>query len=817
VVSSHRLALLSLLGAACMPAADTPPPSYIIQTVAGSDDSGDGGQALSAALSQPEGIAVDGSGNVYVADAAVHRIRKIAADGSIQTIAGTGVAGFAGDGGPASAALLNQPYGLAMDAAGNLYIADLGNARVRKVAIDGTIQTVAGGGTLPAISTGQGGPATSAQLAQPRNVTIDGAGSLYISDFAANQVYQVTSAGILSLVAGTGTAGFSGVGTSALLAQVNAPAGLTTDSTGALYFADSGNNRVRKVYNGVIITVFNTPGPTGVAFSSTGMLYVAASGYFGTVSQQISGIASARDVTLDPAGDSYFTSGVFVMKIPIGGTATTIAGSGASPYFGGDGGPATSAQLYSPSGIAVDSTGNWYIADTSNNRIRKVTTAGVISTVAGTGDPAQLSAPRAIALDGSNNLYIADTGNNAVRKLTAAGTITSIASQLNNPVSLAIDSQGSVYIADSGNNRIVQVTAAGTASTFAKINGPLAVAVDASGNVLVADASQIWKVASDGTPSSLIAGLTSPSGMAFASDGTLLIADTGANVIRQLSPSGVLTAIAGTGTAGFSGDGRLALAAQLNAPAGVAMGANGTILIADSGNNRIRTLTPSAVASDTAAVTVVNAASLGTGAIAPGEIITVFGSGFDKTNTQLLFDGAQATLFYTSATQINALTPASLTTNSNTTVSIVVDAATIAGSLVPVVAAAPGIFTIAGGTGQAAANNQDGSVNSASNPAVRGTAVSLFATGQGSGAGNVTLMIAGYNAPLLFAGPAPGFPGLMQINAQIPSGFLPPGIQSVVLSVGGAASQPGVTLAISEAPLTDVRGSVDSGVTEPRP
>jgi trimeric autotransporter adhesin len=817
VVSSHRLALLSLLGAACMPAADTPPPSYIIQTVAGSDDSGDGGQALSAALSQPEGIAVDGSGNVYVADAAVHRIRKIAADGSIQTIAGTGVAGFAGDGGPASAALLNQPYGLAMDAAGNLYIADLGNARVRKVAIDGTIQTVAGGGTLPAISTGQGGPATSAQLAQPRNVTIDGAGSLYISDFAANQVYQVTSAGILSLVAGTGTAGFSGVGTSALLAQVNAPAGLTTDSTGALYFADSGNNRVRKVYNGVIITVFNTPGPTGVAFSSTGMLYVAASGYFGTVSQQISDIASARDVTLDPAGDSYFTSGVFVMKIPIGGTATTIAGSGASPYFGGDGGPATSAQLYSPSGIAVDSTGNWYIADTSNNRIRKVTTAGVISTVAGTGDPAQLSAPRAIALDGSNNLYIADTGNNAVRKLTAAGTITSIASQLNNPVSLAIDSQGSVYIADSGNNRIVQVTAAGTASTFAKINGPLAVAVDASGNVLVADASQIWKVASDGTPSSLIAGLTSPSGMAFASDGTLLIADTGANVIRQLSPSGVLTAIAGTGTAGFSGDGRLALAAQLNAPAGVAMGANGTILIADSGNNRIRTLTPSAVASDTAAVTVVNAASLGTGAIAPGEIITVFGSGFDKTNTQLLFDGAQATLFYTSATQINALTPASLTTNSNTTVSIVVDAATIAGSLVPVVAAAPGIFTIAGGTGQAAANNQDGSVNSTSNPAVRGTAVSLFATGQGSGAGNVTLMIAGYNAPLLFAGPAPGFPGLMQINAQIPSGFLPPGIQSVVLSVGGAASQPGVTLAISEAPLTDVRGSVDSGVTEPRP
>ena len=431
------------------------------------------------------------------------------------------------------------------------------------------------------------------------------------------------------------------------------------DPTGALYFADSTNNLVRKVYNGVIINVFNTPGPTGVALDSTGMLYIAAASYFGTVVQPIAGVASARDVTLDAAGDIYFTAGTFVMEIPVGGVVTTIAGSGASPYFGGDGGSATSALLYSPSGIVVDSTGNWYIADTSNNRIRMVTPAGVISTIAGTGDPAQLSAPRAIAIDSANNLYIADTGNNAVRKLAPGGTLTALDTQLNNPVSVAVDSQGSVYIADSGNNRIVQVTAAGTASTFAKINAPLAVAVavDASGNLLVADASQIWKVASDGTPSSLITGLTSPGGMAFAPDGTLVIADTGANVIRQLSTSGVLAAIAGTGTAGFAGDGSPALAAQLNAPAGIAIGANGTILIADSLNNRIRSLTPSAVASETATVAVVNAASLAAGAIAPGEIITVFGAGFGTTNTQLLFDGAPATLFYSSATQINALAP----------------------------------------------------------------------------------------------------------------------------------------------------------------
>jgi uncharacterized protein (TIGR03437 family) len=797
VVSFDRLAVLFLLGAAPIPAADTTPASYVIQTVAGSDDSGDGGSALSVALSQPEGIALDSAGNVYFADAAVHRVRKITANGLIQTVAGTGVAGFSGDGGPASAALLNQPYGLAFDTSGNLYIADLGNARVRKIGTDGTIQTVAGGGALPATGTGQGGPANITQLAQPRDVAVDADGSLYISDFGANQVYRVTTDGTLSLMAGTGVAGFSGVATSALLAQLNAPAGLAVDPTGDLYIADSGNNCVRKVYNGVIITVFNTPAPTGVSLDSTGMLYVAAASYFGTLIQPIPGVASARDVTIDPAGDIFLTSGVFVSEIPSGGILTTLAGSGTAPYFGGDGGPATAAQLYSPSGIAVDSNGNWYIADTSNNRIRMVTPAGVISTFAGTGAAAQLNAPSGIAIDASNNLYIADTGNNDVLEITPAGAITTIASQLNNPVSVAVDMQESVYIADSGNNRIVRVAADGTASTFAKIMGPLAVAVDPAGNVYVADASQIWSVASDGTAGSLVKGLTSPSGMAFELDGTLMIADTGANVIRRLSPSAVLTAIAGTGTFGFSGDGGPALSAQLSAPSGIAIGANGTLLVADSGNNRIRSLTPAAAAAETATVAVVNAASLAAGPIAPGEIITVFGTGFDPANTQLLLDGGPATLFYTSATQINALAPGNLKPGSSTAISILVDGATVATSSVPVATAAPGIFTI-GATGQAAALNQDGSLNSVMNPADRGSVVSIYATGQGSGAANVTLTIAGYNAPLYYAGPAPGFPGLMQINAQIPCGFLPPGNQAVTLSIDGVSSQTGVTLAIDK-------------------
>jgi uncharacterized protein (TIGR03437 family) len=313
---------------------------------------------------------------------------------------------------------------------------------------------------------------------------------------------------------------------------------------------------------------------------------------------------------------------------------------------------------------------------------------------------------------------------------------------------------------------------------------------------MVADATQIWKVASDGSLSSIVMGLNSPAGMAFASDGTLVIADSGANVIRLLSTSGVLTAIAGTGMAGFSGDGSPALAAELNAPAGVAIGASGTLLVADSGNNRIRALTASDVAPETAQVSWVNAASLAPGPIAPGEIVTIFGGGFDATKTELLFDGQPATLFYTSATQINALVPANLAANSSTQMSVVVNGVSVASSSVPVVPAAPGVFTTAGGIGQAAAVNQDGSLNSAANPAARGSVVSLYATGGGSGASGAVVTIDGYNAPLLYAGPAPGFPGLMQMNAQIPCGFLPPGIQLVVMSVGGAFSQPGVTLAI---------------------
>ena len=800
--------VFSCLGFALLLTAADPPASYIVQTVAGNDFAGVGASALTAIFSQAEGIAVDNAGVVYVADADANTVRKITMDGKLQTVAGTGVAGFAGEGGPANQALLSHPYGVAVDAQGNVYIADLGNARVRKISTDGAIRTVAGGGTIAPGGSGDGGPAISAQLLQPRNVAVDLDGTLYISDFGANRVYRVTPDGILTTIAGAGIAGFSGDGGSAQLARLKSPAGLAHDSSGALYIADSGNNRIRKVYQSVITTVYNVTGPTGVAVSPTGALYVAASGYLGTQFKAIGGIPSARDAAFDRAGNIYATTGQYIRKVTSDGRVSTIAGSGAAPYFGGDNGPATAARLHAPSGIAVDDGGNWYIADTANNRIRKIAPTGIITTIAGTGDAgskgdngpaiaAQLNGPRSVAVDSQHNLYIADTGNNSIRKITPGGVILTVAGlQLNDPEYVALDSAGFLYVADASNNRVLKMTASGVVSTLTQVPQPSAIATDRIGDVYVTAAKSVSKITPAGVLTTVLDGLNSPRGLTITDAGDLIVADTGVNVVRRLSASGVLSTIAGTGVAGFSGDGQAASTAQLNAPDDLVADLTGTIWVADSGSNRIRTLTPSVISDAVAGATMVNAATMTTGPIAPGEIITVFGAGFDPNQTQLLFDGKPATIFYAGPGQINALAPADLAPNSITDIGIMVNGAQVAGVSSQVVNAAPGIFTTGNGTGQAAAVNEDGTINSESNPAARGSIVSLYATGQGQAVSTVNLKVGAYTAELLYAGPAPGFPGLMQINARVPGGFLPPGVQPVVLSTGSVASQDGVTIAV---------------------
>jgi sugar lactone lactonase YvrE len=219
-----------------------------METVAGTLSTGDGGPATGALVGNIQGVAADQSGNLYISDTDHNRVRKIDASGVITLFAGTGTAGFGGDGGPAAKALLNLPYGLAADSAGNIYVADLGNNRVRRIAADGTILTIAGSGKSG--SMGDGGTATEAQLHSPRNITLDTAGNLYISEFEGHRVRQVTPTGQISTVAGTGTAGLSGDGGPATAAQLGYPAGLALDNHGTLFVADSQNQRIRRFVPG---------------------------------------------------------------------------------------------------------------------------------------------------------------------------------------------------------------------------------------------------------------------------------------------------------------------------------------------------------------------------------------------------------------------------------------------------------------------------------------------------------------------------------------------------------------------------------------
>ena len=271
---------LLVLSASCLLASgQTVPTGYSISTVAGSNFAGDGGPAAQGLLSQPEGIAVDSNGNIYFADADDHRIRKISSDGTIYTIAGNGAPGFAGDGGPASAAQFNSPYGLCLDRLGNLFVADLGNARIRRISTDGKITTVAGGGPNLRVD---GGAATDSKLSAPRNVAVDATGNLYISDFGAGRVYRVSPSGSIVAVAGGGPNESTGDGP-ALQVSLRYPAGIAIDPSGILYVADTGNLLVRRIFQGQATTaaagLFKGVIPTGLTFDRFGNLLIAEGGF----------------------------------------------------------------------------------------------------------------------------------------------------------------------------------------------------------------------------------------------------------------------------------------------------------------------------------------------------------------------------------------------------------------------------------------------------------------------------------------------------------------------------------------------------------
>ena len=481
--------------------------------------SGDGGPATEAQLDFPNHVFIDSAGNLYIADSGNYRIRKVTRDGMISTVAGGGESGFSGDGGPATAAYLDLPTGVAVDSAGNLYIAESGTNRIRKVTPDGMISTVAGNGS--SVYSGDGGPAIAAGLSAYA-VSVDPAGNLYIPDYRNSRVRKITAAGVISTVAGNGTYGYSGDGGSATAAQLNDPQGLAVDSAGNLYFADYGNLRVRKVTAaGVISTV-------------AGNGNIGPSGDGGPATAATLGLPT--DVAAGYDGNLYIAEVIGrIRKVTVAGVISTIAGT-VGTGFGGDGGPATEALLYYPSGMAIDSAGNLYIADSLNYRIRKITVAGIINTVAGNG------------IQG----FSGDGG-----PATEA--------QLDQPYDVAVDSDGNLYIAE--DYRIRKVTAEGVISTVAGNGTP-----DYRG---------------DGGQATMTGMM--PRGVAVDLEGNLYISDYFKNQIRKVTAAGTINTVAGKGiTFGYSGDYGPATAAMLTNPNYLAVDSTGSLFITDNGNDRIR-------------------------------------------------------------------------------------------------------------------------------------------------------------------------------------------------------------------------------------
>ena len=593
--------------------------------------SGDGGPAAAAQINGIGGVAVDRSGDTYIADFVDHRVRRIATDGTITTVAGTGTGlcpcGSSGDGGPASNASLYYPRLLATDASGNLYVGEYG--RIRKISTGGIITTIAGNGIYG--YSGDGGPATSAEIGGIGGLAVDPRGNLYLSDSYFNsftgaddeepkstRVRMVSPDGIISTTAGNGGFGYSGDGGLATNAQLQlTPGALATDIADNLYIL--GGDRVRKVStDGIISTI-----------AGSGQLqFVNASG-----------------LATDTAGDVYVADGSLIRKISPAGTITTVAGDGGpAGYAGlGDGGPATAATLTGLTGVALDSAGTVYIADTFNNRVRKIGGDGVITTVANLG----VNQPSGLAMDAGGNLYIADSNSGRIRKLSPDGVFTTVAGSIQAigssssgdggpatsarlywPKDIALDSSGNLYIADTGNNRIRMVTPAGIITTIAG-NGaagyagvysgdggpaviaglffPSGLAVDGSGNLYVADTNnyRVRKISpvgiittlagngvrgwsGDGGPATQ-AQLTNPTGLKLDNASNLYIADS--TTVRMISPAGIITTVAGTGVLGFSGDGGPATSAQLGAW-GLAFDASGNLYVADPWGNNVRILKP---------------------------------------------------------------------------------------------------------------------------------------------------------------------------------------------------------------------------------
>ncbi|MDP9438283.1 MAG: hypothetical protein M3P49_06020 [Actinomycetota bacterium] len=549
-------------------------PDGIVKTVAGTGTSGftgDGGPAAQAQLQSPSGIALAPDGSLFIREN--YRIRKVAPDGNINTVAGTGTSGFAGDGGPAAQAQIGYGTSLAVDRDGNLYVSDPGYYRVRKVATDGNISTVAGNGSYPYSyqSNGDGGAATQARV-YPQNIAVGPDGSLYVND-SGNRVRKIGPDGNIATVAGGASTGTYDDGVPATKASLSSISGLAIAPDRGVYIADPQNHSVRRVNaEGVIDTV------AGSLNAGDG---AAARAYLSNPD----GVAAAPD-------GSFFIADAEnnrVRKLAPDGTVSTIAGTGRRG-FSGDGGPAAKAKLNRPSSVVVAADGTVYFADTGNHRVRKVDPSGLLTTVtgdgtqgfAGDGGPAaqaRLSSPSGVALDAAGVLYVSDTANNRIRRIGIDGIITTVAgkdtgaspgiggltadAKLNQPRGMASGSDGSVYFADSSGSRVFKIGS----------DGVLSVAAGTGTSGYYGD-----------TGPAAQAQLSGVAGLATGPDGSLYINDSGNGRIRRVESDGTILSVAGGGASSWA-DNVAGTDARISGR-GIAVAPDGGLYVADQ--NRIR-------------------------------------------------------------------------------------------------------------------------------------------------------------------------------------------------------------------------------------
>jgi uncharacterized protein (TIGR03437 family) len=655
------------------------PAQSVVSTIAGGSTTGPGdtGSAALAFLNKPAGVTLAKDGSLIIVDRNDQRIRKVDTKGIISTIAGSGIAGY--QDGPAAQAQFNFPEFAKVDSSGNIYVTEFVGHRVRKIDISGNVTTIAGTGSDG--DSGDGCPATAASFHQPYGLAVDGAGNVFISDFGANRVRRINTGNCIATVLGTGTSGFAGDGT--VNATLNGPQGLAYDTNAnVLYIADTLNQRIRKVdysptgngivstfagcgapgSNGCPSTISSTPttatksplfSPQDVAIGPDGVyvldLLQGAGGYVSLIYR----VDNTGALTpLYSLGSSSGFQGasltvvsqtqIYVSEALYTRTVQLVTGAGPQRYAGGgtlDGvaavnsgvigpvatNPLNPALTNMPAGIKTDTLGNVYFSDYGENRVRKIDTNGVISTVAGNGILlsggdggsavlAALAGPMGIDLDSAGNLYIAETFSNKIRMVSPSGTIstfagtgqagqcTAVASScgdggkatsatMYNPTAVAVDrNTGSVYIVDNGNSRIRKVDSSGIITTYAgsvisspcnngvslscgdggaatsaELSGPIDIVLDASGNLYILE--RFLQV-------------------------SLNQAYAGSRIRRVDAGTQKISTIAGNGLFDASGEGSAALSASLGTPSGLAIDKNnGNLFVSDDRNQRILKVT----------------------------------------------------------------------------------------------------------------------------------------------------------------------------------------------------------------------------------